>query len=69
MPKILNIHRQVEMIQNPRLRVAVAQNNKEFAGHMFCQQMLRQQWHGNVKWQGTQWTYKLLYVITQVIGR
>ena len=29
----------------PRLRLAIEHNRKEFVGHMFCQQILRQQWH------------------------
>ena len=38
-------------------------NHKAFVGHMYCQQMLRQEWHGGVPWLGKGLKYKILYVI------
>ena len=67
-PFLLNVlcNRHVEFIQNPRLRVAMAQENMDFVGHMFCQQMLRQQWHGGVQWLGKTLAYRVVYILIQV---
>jgi hypothetical protein len=51
----------------PRLRLAIEHNHKEFVGHMFCQQTLRQEWHGGIAWQGRPVTYKLLHFVLQVL--
>ena len=51
----------------PRLRVAIEHNHKEFAGHMYCQELLKQKWHGDVYWQGTNVIYKFFYVLLQII--
>ena len=51
----------------PRLRLAIEHNHKEFVGHMFCQQTLRQAWHGHVPWQGSPLTFRLLHFLLQVL--
>ena len=51
----------------PRLRLAIEHNQKEFVGHMFCQQILRQQWHGNIPWQGKPFLFKFLHFLIKVI--
>ena len=50
-------------VRYPRLRLAMEHNHKAFVGHMYCQQMLRQEWHGGVPWLGKGLKYKILYVI------
>ena len=59
--------RNLDMISHPRLRMAVEHHHKDFTAHMFCQQMLRQQFHGKVPWHGKPWTYKLIYCLIQII--
>ena len=51
----------------PRLRLAIEHNHKEFVGHMFCQQILRQQWHGNILWQGKPLIFKFLHTLIEVV--
>ena len=34
---------------------------------MYCQQILRQTWHGNVPWQAAPITFKLIHFLLQVI--
>ena len=51
----------------PRLHLAIELNYKEFVAHKYCQQMLRDEWHGRVDWQGRSKWYKLLYVAVQVL--
>ena len=51
----------------PRLKLAIEHNNKEFVGHVFCQQILRQQWHGDVLWQGTPLMFKIAHFLLQVL--
>ena len=51
----------------PRLRLAIEHNQKEFVGHMFCQQILRQQWHGNIPWQGKPFLFKFLHFLIKVM--
>ena len=42
----------------PRLREAIEHNNKEFIGHMYCQQILNQVWQGkDLQWQNSSWIY------------
>ncbi len=47
----------------PRLRLAIEHNHKEFVGHMYCQQTLRQEWHGNVSWQAAPTIFKMIHLI------
>lgn len=54
-------------IKYPRIRLAIEHNHKEFVGHMYCQQMLRNVWHGNIPWQGAPFTFKIAHVLLQVI--
>ena len=54
-------------MEYPRLRLAIEHNHMEFAGHMFCQQMLRKQWHGTIEWQGSSFTFRILHILLQVI--
>ena len=51
----------------PRLRLAIEHNHKEFVGHMFCQQILRQQWHGEILWQGKPLLFKFLHTLIAVV--
>ena len=50
----------------PRLRLAIEHNHKEFVGHMYCQQMLRQAWYGDTRWQGAPTFYKFLMFLFHV---
>ena len=59
--------RYAKYIKYPRLRLAIEHNHKEFVGHMYCQQTLRQEWHGDVYWQGAPIIMKILHVIFQFI--
>ena len=38
--------RKADYIKYPRLLLAIEHKHKEFVGHMYCQQVLREQWHG-----------------------
>ena len=58
--------RHANQMEYPRLRLAIEHNHKEFVSHMYCQQMLRQQWQGDTIWHGTPSTYKLLYFLFQI---
>ena len=51
----------------PRLRMAIEHNHKEFAAHMYCQQLLRKLWHGDVRWQGKHNLYKIVYFVFENI--
>ena len=53
-------HKKIEQhLKHPRLIVAVELNHKEFVSHMYCQQILRRQWHGGVEWEGRSLSYKV----------
>ena len=45
----------------PRLKLAIEFNHKEFVGHMYCQQMLKNEWYCNRTWAGTSILYKVSY--------
>ncbi len=49
----------------PRLQMAIQNNHKAFVGHMFCQQVLRDQWHGKVPWQGRSTTFRAVYCLVE----
>ena len=51
----------------PRLQIAMQNQHKEFVSHMFCQQILRDQWHGNVPWKHKPRRFKILYCIVQCL--
>ena len=34
---------------------------------MYCQQILRKTWHGNVPWQAAPFTFKILHFLLQMI--
>ena len=59
--------RHLNYMKYPRLRLAIEHNHKEFVGHMYCQQILRQTWHGNVPWQTAAITFKLIHFLLQMI--
>ena len=59
--------RNTEEMKYPRLKLAIEHNNKEFVGHVFCQQILRQQWHGDLLWQGTPLKFKIVHFLLQVL--
>jgi len=50
----------------PRMKVAIEQSHKEFVAHVFCQQFLRKEWHGHVRWQGKNVAYKAVYFLLQL---
>ncbi|XP_059078651.1 short transient receptor potential channel 1-like [Tigriopus californicus] len=54
-------------IKYPRLQIAIQNNHRAFVGHMFCQQVLRTHWHGNVPWLGKGFWFKLVYCFIQVL--
>ena len=43
--------RKANYVKYPRLLLAVEHKNREFVGHMYCQQMLRQQWYGGRQYE------------------
>ena len=43
--------RKTKYVKYPRLLLAVEHKNREFVGHMYCQQLLRQQWYGESKFE------------------
>ncbi len=51
----------------PRLRLAVEHSHKEFVGHVYCQQLVRQEINGSVPWQGKNLLYKLSHLLLQVL--
>ena len=57
--KFLKIDDRRPTLKYPRIYAALWLNHKEFVSHMYCQQTLRQQWHGGVKWQGQSLYYKV----------
>ena len=59
--------RNSERMKSPRLRLAVEINQKEFVGHMYCQQILTQQWVGNTSWHGHSFGIKIIHIFLQII--
>ena len=53
-------------IKYPKLQMAIQRNHKTFVGHMFCQQILRDQWHGQVPWNGRSLRFRVLYSFFQM---
>ena len=51
----------------PRLRLAIELNEKEFVGHMYCQQILTQQWSGNIFWYRRHPLIKTVFIILQML--
>ena len=51
----------------PRLRLAIELNEKEFVGHMYCQQVLTQQWSGNIFWYRRQPLIKAFFILLQMV--
>ena len=51
----------------PRLRLAIELNEKEFVGHMYCQQILTQQWSGNIFWYRRHPIIKVIFIILQML--
>ena len=51
----------------PRLRLAIELNEKEFVGHMYCQQILTQQWSGNICWYRRHPLLKVVCILLQII--
>ena len=39
--------------------------NEAFVSHMFCQQILRDHWHGNIKWKNKHNLFKFIYCFLQ----
>ena len=37
-----------------------------YLGHMYCQQILRKTWHGNVPWQAAPFTFKIIHFLLQL---
>ena len=59
--------RNSDKMKYPRLRLAVEINQKEFVGHMYCQQILTQEWVGTTSWDNHSVFTKILHVILQII--
>jgi len=57
----------VKKLRYPRLQMAVINNHKSFVGHMYCQQILRNQWQGNVPWQDKPFLFRFTYVGAQCL--
>ena len=51
------------LFRYPRLHLAMERNNLEFAGHIYCQQALRQEWYGDVPWLEKSLMSKCAYII------
>ena len=51
----------------PRLRLAIELNEKEFVGHMYCQQILTQQWSGNIFWYRRHPLVKTFFILLQMV--
>ena len=51
----------------PRLRLAIELNEKEFVGHMYCQQILTQQWSGNIFWYRQPPLIKAVFIFIQMV--
>jgi hypothetical protein len=51
----------------PRLRLAVELNHKYFAGHIYCQQVIRDKFYGGSSWSHKSVLYKLIYFTLQTI--
>ncbi len=51
----------------PRVRLAIEHSHKEFVGQMYCQQYLRNEWHGHTPWLGKLFTFKLVYSLIQIL--
>ena len=51
----------------PRLRLAIELNEKEFVGHMYCQQILTQQWSGNIFWYRRHPLIKTVFILLQMV--
>ena len=47
--------------------MAIEHNYKEFVGHMYCQQTLRQEWHGQVPWLGKTFKFKCVYSLLLLV--
>ena len=56
-----------DSMEYPRLQMAIHNDQRAFVGHMFCQQILRSQWHGKVPWHGKTVLFRLLYVLLQIM--
>ncbi len=59
--------RYADTMRYPCLRLAIEHNHKEFVGHMYCQQTLRQEWHGGIEWQNKPATFKTLHFLLQFV--
>ena len=45
-----------------RLVAALEMHQKEFVGHMCCQQILRKEWYGGIKWQKQSFLQKVAQI-------
>lgn len=52
--------RKANYFKYPRLCLALEHKNREFVGHMYCQQMLRQQWYGGVEFESMGFCRKVI---------
>ena len=57
--KSISYDHETNSIKYPRLIGSIELNHKEFVSHMYCQQILRRQWQGGIKWQGQSFFYKV----------
>ncbi len=54
-------------LRYPRMRLAIEHSHKEFVGHVYCQQLFRQEINGTVAWEGRNFLYKLAHFLLQVV--
>jgi len=57
----------LKKLRYPRLQMAIINNHKSFVGHMYCQQLLRSQWQGNVPWQEKSFFFRFTYIGAQCL--
>jgi hypothetical protein len=50
-------------IKYARLYQAIEHNRKEFVGHMYCQQMLRDQWCGGINWKEKSISFTVIQLV------
>ena len=60
--------RKANYFKYPRLCLALEHKNREFVGHMYCQQMLRQQWYCGVEFETMGFIGKVVKRILDILS-
>ncbi len=55
------------LVQAPRLRIAIEENQKDFVSHVHCQHFLASRWYGETAWQSKMLPYKASYFLLQTV--